>query len=208
MKGQGFPYDAIDPLPPNPFHWFHAENRGYLETIVRALPVRTVVELGSFLGHSTCAIAGWLPEGGRVFAVDHWLGQPYYPAEVQRIPYFHQFLSNVIHAGRQGVVVPVRMNTLEAAAALKVEADLVYVDAGHTEEEAYADVMAWWPKTRGPAVLCGDDWNLEGVRRGVFRAGSELGLWVRAGTTFWVLSPDDAPSPFLPAVVHPPERGE
>ena len=36
--------------------------------------------------------------------------------------------------------------------------DMVYIDADHTEEAVYADLLAWYPKVRAGGVLSGHDY--------------------------------------------------
>lgn len=77
----------------------------------------------------------------------------------------------------------VKMPSLEAAE-LDIEADMVYIDANHTEEAVVADIKAWAPHAR--KVLCGDD-NYShkfGVKAAIKSMGipdSEERIWWLAG---------------------------
>lgn len=133
--------------------------------------VMTVVELGSWTGNWTIFIAQHLPEGGRVFAVDNWRPKTaiYNPnsSEMALLPIvFPQFLSNVIHCNMQSKIIPVRMDTVDAAAKfqkLGIRPDLIYVDAGHDYASVYNDIESWRPLLAEGGLLCGDDWNLGDV---------------------------------------------
>src|SRR5579872_2430565 len=68
------PYDSVDLLPYNPQGWYI--NGPSMEWLIRRGNVKTVIEVGSWLGSSTRHIAKTIPEDGIVYAVDHWLGSP------------------------------------------------------------------------------------------------------------------------------------
>jgi hypothetical protein len=177
-------YTAIEPLPFEPHHWFHLESKKALKWAVEQTQATVVVELGSLFGNSTCEIASWMPEGV-VYAVDHWRGQPYYDGYFGKRNYYHQFLSNVIHHGMTERIVPVRMSTLEAAEALRITPQVVYVDAGHTTNEVNADIQAWWPKLVVGGRMVGDDYHNPEVQQGVQEMAQELGLTVESNQTAW-----------------------
>ncbi len=181
------PYLSVEMLPFDEQGWFI--NAEQMKTLLEAKKPRVVVEVGSWIGQSTRFIAEHLSEGSKVFAVDSWT-----PTESQyqgdkRIPYLYQlFLSNTIHAGLTDKVVPVRMTSLEAAQALSVRADLIYIDGAHDEESVYNDIMAWYPHLTPKGVMCGDDWGCsETVRAGVTRAAESLHLQIVAHKNFWRL---------------------
>lgn len=186
--------DAAEHLLPFDDHgWFKDSNRKALGKILRQKRIRTVVELGSWLGKSSRFIARHLVRGGKLYCVDTFEGGSDHKAgiEIDRLPtLYSQFLSNIIHAGLQDRVVPLKMTTLEAAAALenRVAPDLVYVDAEHTTEAVYADLCAWYPLVKSRGVLCGDDWLWESVRAAVEPFARENGLDVFYIGNFWVLS--------------------
>jgi predicted O-methyltransferase YrrM len=165
------PYCSLkEILPYDESGWYI--NAAPMEKILKENNVKVVIELGSWLGQSTRHIAQNLPQGGIIFAVDHWLGS----AEIQLslshlLPFLYdQFLSNVIHTHLTDKIIPVKMTTLEAAEEFKVRQilpDLVYVDASHDEISVYADLEAYYPLVRGHGILCGDDWGWGGEASGL-----------------------------------------
>jgi glycosyltransferase involved in cell wall biosynthesis/predicted O-methyltransferase YrrM len=186
------PYHSVEPLAFDPQGWLDHSTREKLRELLAARAAHVVVELGSWLGLSTRFLAEQLPPNGKVYAVDTWLGSEEInrqAAMARRLPDLYQrFLSNVIHAGLTDRIVPVRMTTVEAAAALDVLPDLVFVDASHQEADVYADIMAWYPRLMPGGVLCGDDWNsYQSVRSGVERAAGELQRRVEhQGNCWWL----------------------
>lgn len=118
------PYNSINDLPFDGHGWFINGNQ--LEPILNSYRPKTVIEIGSWLGSSTRFIAEHIPEGSMLYAVDTWRGSPNEPVHMQdpRLPFLYQlFLSNIKHAGLTHKIIPVRMESLEAAKALNVRAD-------------------------------------------------------------------------------------
>jgi len=77
------------------------------------------------------------------------------------------------------------MTVAEAAGALAVTPDLVYVDASHDEESVLADIRAWHAKLAPGGILCGDDWQHAPVQCAVTQAAGELGFAVEGEESFW-----------------------
>lgn len=157
--------------------------------------VKTLVELGSWLGQSTLFLAALLPESGKIYAVDHWegsiehqKGSPWYG---QLPTLYKQFLSNVIHAKQVHKIIPMKMTSLEAAEILDVKPDLVYIDASHEEEDVYQDLKHWYPLAK---IVCGDDYDWGAnrgypVRKALKRFCHEEGLSYTHQKEFWTLDP-------------------
>lgn len=78
--------------------------------------------------------------------------------------------------------------------AFPVCADLVYIDASHTFEDALADIEMWWPVVRSGGILAGDDFDNEhaGVREAVKLFAEREGLRVDLTTDY-----DRAPSWYI-----------
>jgi predicted O-methyltransferase YrrM len=181
------PYNDVDLLPYNPQGWY--ANGPSMEWLLQQTRAKIVIEVGSWLGQSTRHIAKTLPEGGLVYAVDHWLGSPNEdnsPFDIDNL--YRQFLSNVIHEHLTDKIIPVRMFSEQAAKSLKIVPDLVYIDATHEYNEVYDDIVRWFPFVKGHGVLCGDDyyWGYEAsVKRAVDRFAVENNLIVHDDGWFW-----------------------
>lgn len=186
-----YPYDELSELRPFVDHGWY-QNDAQLHDLIQRYEVKTIVEVGSWLGQSTMDLARSLPDEGKVYAVDHWLGSTehqegqlaWYPF----LPYlYEQFLSNIIHADLTDKIIPIRMDSLEAAHTIHVIPDMVYVDASHETEAVYRDLCAWYPLVKGRGILCGDDWKWPTVEIAVERFAEENRLVVEASGNFWRL---------------------
>ena len=185
------PYRSVDILPFDDHGWFAQNNRIRLEYIIDKLKPKVVVELGSWLGASTIFMAEKLSEGAILYAVDNWNQQgsagvqnnPLWSSKLKTL--YQSFLSNVIHKKMTQIVIPIRMDTLEAARALNITAELVYVDASHEEEDVYNDIIHWYPHLDIGGIMCGDDWSFQSVRNAVRRAEKELNQRTKSVGNFW-----------------------
>jgi hypothetical protein len=180
------PYKSVEDLPFDGHGWFLSASA--LEDRIRERPVKVVIEVGSWLGGSTRLIASTLPEDGVVYAVDTWRGTTTETETMRdpRIPYLYQlFLSNVKHANLTHKIVPVRMESLEAARALNVMADLIFIDASHDTIAVYNDIMAWYVHLNKDGCMCGDDYPADSVRLGVEQAAKKLGREILSDGRLW-----------------------
>lgn len=185
------PYKSVNLLPFDPLGWYgHAD---VMERLFKVYKPKVVIEVGCWFGLSTRHMASLLPEGGVLYAVDHWLGsaehQPGQSYWHPKLPFlYEQFLSNVIHAQLTDKIVPVRISSIEASRVLAtVSADLIYIDASHEYDAVYADIAAWYPLVKGHGLLCGDDY-LDGdgsIRRAVDQFAADHNLVVRNEKSFW-----------------------
>lgn len=187
-----YPYNTIEVRPFNPEGFFN--NPNVLRTLFEIHKPKVVIEVGSWMGQSTRHMAGMLPPGGTLYAVDHWLGsQEHQPGQVfwsPHLPYlYEQFLSNIIHAELTDIVVPIRMPSLEARKELAdVKADFIYIDASHDYDAVYADLNAWFPLVKGNGVFCGDDWGYPPINQAVARFAEENNLSIETpGEALWIL---------------------
>jgi predicted O-methyltransferase YrrM len=184
------PYNHAMILPYTPKGWYG--NGAQLEALIKIKRVETIIEVGSWLGKSTMHMASCLPQHGKVYAVDHWMGsvehQPGMSAWSPEVFMLYEyFLSNVIQAGLAHKIIPIRMESLEAAKQLKVTADLIYIDAAHDTASVYADLVAWYPHVKKGGIFCGDDWTWPTVRKAVEIFAKERNLHINAAGNFWQL---------------------
>lgn len=105
----------------------------------------TAVELGSWLGRSTIALAHGLRAGGGgvVFAVDPHRDTALHRAQ-DVIDTSAAFGANVISAGVAAHVLAVRATSMQARRRFADRSvDLLFVDASHVYEDVLADIEAW-----------------------------------------------------------------
>lgn len=182
------PYASVKLLPFDGHGWFY--NATQLASCIAFNNVKTVIEVGCWLGLSTRFIASQLGEGGLVYAVDTWLGsldEKEHREDQRRKILYEQFLSNTIHAGLTDKIIPLRMSSLEASQKKSMIADLIYIDASHKEEDVFNDIIAWYPHLNTGGILCGDDWSWDSVQKGVIRAAKKLKRKIFFINEFWEL---------------------
>lgn len=137
-----------------------------------------VVELGSFMGLSTCWIASGLRErgGGVVYAVDTFAGV--IPTTLKDNPIHHygstyeRFESNLRRAGLWELVRPMRTTTAEAGQKWRGgPVRFLFIDAGHDYADIDADLRAWAPHLAPDSVVAVHD---VGVFDGVTKRYDEM----------------------------------
>lgn len=147
--------------------------------LAAALPARAnIVELGSYLGASTCFLAaGASPQQGTVTAIDRWRNEtmPDGPRDT-----FEEFQRNI--AGVADRVRIVRKHTHEITTAdLQPPVHLGFIDADHSYEATRADAALLAPHIAPDGLLAFHDAT---TFEGVGRAVAELlatAQWVLAG---------------------------
>jgi hypothetical protein len=188
--------------------WFRTGNE---TTLRRLLPQNgeCVLELGSWLGRSTKYICERCPQSA-VIAVDIWLNEYFdddshynkndaeFSSILRSNSIYDQFLSNLrdhrVQDRSDGTVVgliPMKMTSTEALKLiheLGIEPSLIYIDASHHYDYVVSDVstcLRLFPK----AVLVGDDWDNNDVRRAVedIAKAEKLQIFVQ-GKTCWTFA--------------------
>ncbi|MDR3646467.1 MAG: class I SAM-dependent methyltransferase [Candidatus Babeliales bacterium] len=187
------PYASIVPLAADYHGGVHPTNQAYLSNFIKKLNPTTVIEVGTWLGVTAFLIAKQLGKQSKLYVVDPW--EDYeemhaFPEYQKRMPTsYWQFLSNCIHMKLTHKIIPIKMKSIQASKALNINADLIFIDACHTEEDVYQDIMAWYPKVKKGGICCGDDWWWPSVKKGVARAIAELKLEVYSEDNFWYFEP-------------------
>lgn len=181
-------YETIEILPFSSSGYFATE--GSLDKIFRSQSIKSVIEVGCWAGAATRFFGNRVGEEGKVYAVDHWLGTPNNRGEMTdaHLPHIYQlFLSNIYHFHLTERVIPIRMTSAEAAKALHVKADLIYIDAARDAEGVYKTIIEWYPHLNEQGVICGAEIREPQVRSGVQRAAEQLGKTVHTDQKgyFW-----------------------
>lgn len=130
--------------------WLTSDMKTTLTMLIDKFQVDSVIEVGSYLGLSAIFFAERV---GEVVCVDRFdrpfrgrLVPPYVGDD-----HYSTFLRNTKPYPN---IASYKMDSLEAAE-LDLQADLVYIDAGHEYDDVKSDVEAWTPHAR--KVICGDD---------------------------------------------------
>lgn len=177
------PYSLINDLPFDGHGWFG--NAAPLTALIQANNPQIVIEVGSWLGCSTRFLAETIDPKGHVYAIDTWRGSVEHQKDPRLKDLYQIFLSNIKQAGLTEKITPLRMESLEAARALNLRGDLIYIDASHDTKSVYNDIIAWEKHLSDKGVLCGDDWKWATVRIAVNNAAKELHYKVQTSGNFW-----------------------
>ena len=183
-------YQNIELLPFKTHGWSLHEEA--ISRIFSSKNIKVVAEVGVWTGKWSIYVAQQLPPDGKLFAIDHWNGTNEYSySEKQLIPtLYQQFLSNVIHSQLTAKIIPMRLDSLEAAKCLKelsISPDLIYIDASHDYVSVYNDINAYFPLISPGGLLCGDDYSNDwpGVKQAVHEFAEQHGLSVCIEGNFW-----------------------
>lgn len=146
----------------------------------------SVIEVGSWLGQSAIHMAGLMNKPD-ILCVDVWLTTHSLTWDHGLVidvtkdfsSVYEQFCANITDKGLNDVISPLPMTSTSAAeflSRLGVSADLIYIDAGHSKRDVYADLQDWWPMVN--TVLVGDDYHPDwpGVMEAADQFAKERGL--------------------------------
>lgn len=162
--------------------WMTADELCWLAR--KAQKYQRIVELGSYLGRSTCALATHTP--GVVVAIDDWWG-----ARDVHIPYterrtlYQRFKDNNLNLIQSGKIVPLRLSFegLDSVQ-FKEPPNMIFIDGDHEYAAVRRDI-AWALRHLRPkgGLLCGHDADRISVKQAVrdtfgIRYGVSLGtIW-------------------------------
>ncbi len=114
-----------------------------------------IVELGSFMGRSTSALASGCK--GTITAIDTWQGSKDPKDGTHGRDVYGDFIKNMVPYPN---VTPLRLSGVEAAKRFADGSiDMMFIDAGHTYEEVKEDIATWLPKIKEGGLICGHDYS-------------------------------------------------
>ncbi|MBI3866030.1 MAG: class I SAM-dependent methyltransferase [Planctomycetia bacterium] len=176
---------VVPPFPDR--NWLFPATEGLLRNTVPQTS-KLIVELGSWTGRSTRFLAELAPSA-TIVAVDHWEGSPEHRTDPElrdALPRLYETFLAECWAERERII-PVRSSSvagLRAVAQAGLVPDAVYIDADHRFESVVADLTAaldLFPS----AVIVGDDWDWEEVRKAVEAVLAPRGLRCDVLGTAW-----------------------
>ena len=164
----------------------HTE-RGYLFQLASDAPANAqVIEVGSWMGASTCFLAGGLRgQHARIFAVDNFQGlstcgedAAWYNRHFQQLgahSTLEIFRANFADLGFTPRAEPVVSDSLAAARSLAAKQgtiDLIFIDGDHSYAACAADIAAWATFVKPGGVMAFHDFGsrADGVTRAIFEA--------------------------------------
>jgi hypothetical protein len=161
--------DVLGFMTPAELWWLH-------DTATR---MTSVIEIGSFCGRSTSALAAGCP--GTVYAIDHFKGSPEHQPLVHRVNPREEFAKVLVQY--PNITLLEGESTALAAKYPDLRADLVFIDGAHDFPAVLADLQAWAPRAR--RVVCGHDGHYSSVAKALVWYFDEA--WTFASTigTIW-----------------------
>lgn len=173
------PYNSVQTLP---IIYYYVPDGYVLSSLATDNSSSVIVDVESEDG----AVARYLaqqniPTVTKVYSVSLWPAGD--PPEYDR---YQRFLSNVIQEGTAEVVVPLRMSSAEAAAALNVNADLIYFGS-FDSDTLYEEITHWIANLSDNGVLCGNNWNENAIKVAVVNAANDFNLNLGLNSNVWYL---------------------
>ncbi len=151
--------------------------------LIQQVQPKTIIEVGTWKGASAInmgIVAKTWAFDTKIYCVDTWLGALEFwttHKETQERDLmlkngypsiYNQFISNVIHAGLQDMIIPVPNTSFIGAKILQhynIKAELIYIDGSHEYEDVLSDIKSYKELCSG--VMFGDDYNWPSVQRAV-----------------------------------------
>lgn len=112
-----------------------------------------IIEIGSYLGRSTCALADNTP--GQVIAIDNWYGPTDGCPVPDRNTIYERFCENLKDHIANAKVLPVSDDHGRVEPTAFPVPDMVFIDGDHSYESVKRDIAKWKPVVNG--LLCGHD---------------------------------------------------
>jgi len=144
----------------------------------------TIVEIGSYLGASSCFLAAAAKEtGAHLYCVDTWQNDAM--SEGSRDT-FDEFLENT--RSLKGWITPLRGRSTEVASIFSKPIDLLFIDGDHSYEAVRSDLDVWLPKVKDGGVVVFHDYGwAAGVRQAVWELVCPIQSegWHTLDITYW-----------------------
>jgi predicted O-methyltransferase YrrM len=168
--------------------WFSPEQVArVVERAAAVPPTGRIVEIGSFRGRSTIAIARSAAEGVEIVAIDPHAGNDRGPQEIEGFAEEAAvdskiFLTNLERAGVRDRVTYVRKFSHEALDDIDGAIDLLHIDGAHRYRPASDDIASWGGRVvdRG-SLLVHDSFSSVGVTLALTTKLMFSGHWRYAG---------------------------
>ena len=168
--------------------WFSPEQVVRLSERAAAVPVGgRIVEIGSFRGRSTVALARAAPEGAEIVAIDPHAGNDRGPQEIEGFETeaaidSKVFLTNLERAGVRDRVTYVRKFSHDAVDEVPAPIDLLHIDGAHRYGPASDDIASWGARVvDGGVLLVHDSFSSVGVTLALGAKLTFSGKWRYVG---------------------------
>jgi hypothetical protein len=168
--------------------WFSPDQVARVSARAAAVPGGgRIVEIGSFRGRSTIAIADSAPDGVEIVAIDPHAGNDRGPQEIEgfeaEAAQDHEvFIANLTRAGVVERVRHVRKFSGEAHGDVTGPIDVLHIDGAHRFAPARDDIRTWGDRVvPGGTMLIHDSFSSVGVTLAIGATLLLSGRWRYAG---------------------------
>lgn len=167
---------------------------------------KIILEVGTWKGASAIRMADLQRDmgiDGLIICIDTWLGsnESLWRVDDNRkmlmlqdgFPtIYKQFVANVVASGHHDRIRHLPMTSSAAAELLRlqdVQADAIYIDAGHQEHEVFSDMTDYWSILKPGGIFFGDDYSASwpGTVKAVNRFVADRGLKLRGTDWKWLI---------------------
>jgi len=157
------------------YGWFDTQSEQVCAEMVMKYPNGSLfVEIGAFMGKSTCYIAQEIKRKNKEIefhVIDHFCGSPEHEQMLKGKNLFDIFINNMEAAEVLDSIEVIRKDANDVIENYEDNSiDFLYLDADHSYEAVKNDIQKWLPKVRG--TLVGDDYV--NVHPGVIKAVNEI----------------------------------
>lgn len=144
-----------------------AEGEALYNAAYAAAPHGPILEVGSYCGKSTIYLGkAAQQQNGQVYALDHHRGSEehqrgegyhdpeLYDDEIERMDSLPYFRRAIFRAGLEGTVVPLVADSGTMARFWQTPLAMLFIDGGHSLEQALTDWRSWAHHVRVGGTLC------------------------------------------------------
>ena len=197
LYGELDPYSNLQPLPYDDSGW-NSHSPVFKEIIDKIKP-NLIIEVGTWLGKSARYMATLASKYNPDFEIvcidtflgshENWEGQHIKGYINGRPNLYEQFISNVVHSKLEKYITPFPIDSINGYIVLQkknIEADVIYIDAGHDYVSVKQDINRWRTLVKPSGCLIGDDYAFSSdIRKAVeeefgngnFQVSGEKFIW-------------------------------
>jgi predicted O-methyltransferase YrrM len=149
--------------------WLEREEALFLHELAKLVnPDNGIVEIGSYEGKSTVALASGAREGVITYAIDPHTGDISEANAGILVDTYEKFISNIETANLSTRVNAKRMTSVEASSLYDGKPiGLLFIDGWHSTQAVVEDIESWAPFLDENAIIVFDDWNDPEVKAGI-----------------------------------------
>ncbi len=168
------PYDSVRNVAYEPYFF---EDGYILLEKVTAQGTTVFIDVGSTNGAAARYVAANTDGSTRIYSIHPWTGDEYG---------FQKFLSNVKQENQNEKIIPIRMSSHEAGAALNLVSEVIFIDSTNADK-VYETILAWVSHLSEHGIISGNHWERLSVDLAVVKAAAELNLALSTNGTYWFL---------------------